>query len=258
MSCFIRERNVLQGENPVNVYITERGRTVAKYPSAVNVRHSVFSRLHPALQLSILRRKAEKGAKESDMRKKVGQFVLEREEREKARMARQKQKKDEREQKHETPDETPLSPASVPFRELKEKKGRLKRLADIGMLDYLTEAESKAVSGISPEMAEKVRKNPPLLPEMPKGQGLWQRIIEEMNMDYDRSGLLYYADNMIKDIEKLITPRSPLNTYYYKVIDYINKIKRKRGKPFASITESEWNRVLMNGSNILNEIDYPK
>ena len=93
---------------------------------------------------------------------------------------------------------------------------------------------------------------------MPKGQGLWQRIIEEMNMDYDRSGLLYYADNMIKDIEKLITPRSPLNTYYYKVIDYINKIKRKRGKPFASITESEWNRVLMNGSNILNEIDYPK
>lgn len=118
------------------------------------------------------------------------------------------------------------------------------------MANYLTEAESKAVSGINPEMTEKVKKLPPLLPEMPEGRELRRRIITELNMDYDRSGSLYYADNMIKDIEKLITPRSPLNTYYYKVINYINRIKKKRGNPFMSITEREWNRILMNGSNI--------
>ena len=66
MACFIREQNVVQGENPVKVYITNRGKTVTKYQSNVPIKHSVvnraFSMLSPALQLSILRRKANKQA----------------------------------------------------------------------------------------------------------------------------------------------------------------------------------------------------
>jgi len=190
MACFIKEQNVIEGQNPVKVYITRRGKTVSNYQSNVPIRHSVFNSLSPALQLSILRRKAQK-------------------------------------------------------KELKEKKERFGRLANIdnfGMADFLTEPESKAVSGISPEMTEKVKKLPQLLPTLPEDPKLRQRIVSEMiAYDYDRSGSLYYADNMIAHIQRLITPRSPLNTYYYKVIDYINKIKRDR--PFSSITGSQWNRI---------------
>lgn len=260
MSCFIRERNVLQGENPVNVYITERGRTVAKYPSAVNVRHSIFSRLSPALQLSILRRKAEKGAKESDMRKKVGQFVSEREEREKARMARQKQKRDEREQKHETPDETPLSPASVPFRELKEKKGRFGRLMEIkgfNPIQSLTEEESKAFSGISPEMSKKVREEYLLLlPSAPKDAKTRDKINRDFlahayDMSKLKTGRVYFTDSMIKHIQSLISPleKPSVNNYYSKLIDFINQVKQTYtvGKrSFTAITEPQFNSIKNN------------
>jgi hypothetical protein len=195
MACFIREQNIVQGENPVKVYITSRGKTVAKYQSNVPVKHSVvnraFNSLSPALQLSVLRRKAQKKG-------------------------------------------------------LKEKKERFERLTGVdnfSMADYLTEAESKAVSGISPEMTEKVKKLPPLLPTLPKDPDLRQRVVNEMvAYDYDRSGTLYYTDSMIRHIERLITPRSALNTYYYKVIDYINRIKKNR--PFSSITESQWNKII--------------
>lgn len=103
MACFINEQNVVQGENPVKVYIRSRGKTVAKYQSNVPVRHSIvnraFNSLSPALQLIILRRKANK-----DMRKGVADFVQQRQARQEAREARQKKREDQ-EQKHETVDE---------------------------------------------------------------------------------------------------------------------------------------------------------
>jgi hypothetical protein len=253
MACFIKEQNVIEGQNPVKVYITRRGKTVSNYQSNVPIRHSVFNSLSPALQLSILRRKANR-----DMRKGVADFVQQRQARQEAREARQKKREDQ-EQKHETVDEASeiaIRKGIADFvqqrqdrekarKARKNKPNRFGRLANIdnfGMADFLTEPESKAVSGISPEMTEKVKKLPQLLPTLPEDPKLRQKIVSEMiAYDYDRSGSLYYADNIIAHIQRLITPRSPLNTYYYKVIDYINKIKRDR--PFSSITGSQWNRI---------------
>jgi hypothetical protein len=60
MSCFLRESKVVDGMNPVKVYIMNNRKHVAKYDSGVKISHSVFGTLQPKLQESILKRKADK------------------------------------------------------------------------------------------------------------------------------------------------------------------------------------------------------
>jgi len=62
MSCFLRESKVVEGMNPVKVYIMNNKKHVAKYDSGVKISHSVFDTLQPKLQESILKRKADKQA----------------------------------------------------------------------------------------------------------------------------------------------------------------------------------------------------
>lgn len=105
---------------------------VAKYNSEVKVSHSVFNTLHPKLQASILKRKADRVQLEKEKEQRL---------------------EEEREQKHETP--TPKPSKGERFAELANIHG----FHPVGQyLNY----ERDAVSAISPEMTKKVKEMPSL------------------------------------------------------------------------------------------------
>jgi hypothetical protein len=176
MACFINEQNVVQGENPVKVYITSRGKTVAKYQSNVPVKHSIvnraFNRLSPALQLSILRRKAQKQA--------------------------------DKEIK-ESPKKSPIP---------KPTKGeRFAKLANIHgfipIAQYLDD-ERGAISAISPEMTKKIKELPQEYPIPPLVRRL--KVGDSLGIQYKTA--MIGSRYTITDIEYRISGTKQLYQFY--------------------------------------------
>lgn len=122
MSCFLRERNTVEGMNPVKVYIMNNKKHVAKYDGEVKVSHSVFNTLHPVFQASILKRKADR-----------------------------ERLKEEKEQKHEAPAEAPRNARSI------ARSESAKVIRDL-VKDAKEQVRKGATTEVTNELTEKIRR----------------------------------------------------------------------------------------------------